>query len=113
MALYDATDGANWGSNTNWLRSGPVTGWFGVNTDLTTDEPRRVRGVSLINNRLSGPLPAELGNLTELENLGLERNRLTGTIPAELGNLTELLQEGHTRTLRVIFHTVAAQTPAS
>ena len=32
VALYDATDGANWGSNTNWLRSGPVTGWFGVQT---------------------------------------------------------------------------------
>ena len=27
--------------------------------------------------------------------------------------VSELLQEGHTRTLRVIFHTVAAQTPIS
>ena len=27
VALYDATDGANWDSNNNWLRSGPVTGW--------------------------------------------------------------------------------------
>ena len=41
-------------------------------------------------NRLSGPLPAELGNLTNLQSLGLSDNQLSGPIPAELGNLTNL-----------------------
>ena len=90
VALYDATDGANWDSNNNWLSSGPVTGWYGVGTDLFTDEPRRVTGLNLISNGLTGTIPAELGNLTNLESLYLGRNRLTGTIPAELGNLTNL-----------------------
>ena len=41
-------------------------------------------------NRLSGPIPAKLGNLTQLEVLHLGGNRLSGPIPAELGNLTQL-----------------------
>ena len=41
-------------------------------------------------NRLSGEIPAELGNLTNLVVLGLEENQLTGDIPAEMANLTSL-----------------------
>ena len=33
---------------------------------------------------MSGPIPAELGSLINLKNLGLFGNRLTGCIPAEL-----------------------------
>ena len=39
---------------------------------------------------LSGAIPPELGNLTDLTVLGLEQNQLTGEIPAELGNLVNL-----------------------
>ena len=39
---------------------------------------------------MTGPIPAELGNLTNLEHLFLGGNELTGPIPAELGNLTNL-----------------------
>jgi hypothetical protein len=42
------------------------------------------------NNQLSGPIPAELGNLTNLIALGLRNNHLSGPIPAELGALTNL-----------------------
>ena len=41
-------------------------------------------------NQLTGEIPAELGNLTNLARLRLDGNRLTGTIPAELGRLTNL-----------------------
>ena len=41
-------------------------------------------------NRLSGDIPSQLGNLTNLEVLWLLRNALTGPIPAELGNLANL-----------------------
>jgi hypothetical protein len=44
----------------------------------------------LVYNHLTGVIPAELGNLTSLEELYLHDNHLTGTIPAELGNLTNL-----------------------
>ena len=44
----------------------------------------------LDDNRLSGPIPAELGSLTNLEVLWLQHNQLNGAIPAELGGLTNL-----------------------
>ncbi len=41
-------------------------------------------------NDLSGEIPAELGDLTDLEYLNLRFNDLSGEIPAELGDLTDL-----------------------
>ena len=46
--------------------------------------------LSLSDNQLTGPIPPELGRLTNLERLQINRNQLTGPIPVELGNLTEL-----------------------
>ena len=37
-------------------------------------------------NELSGPVPPELGNLTNLTELALYWNELSGPIPPELGN---------------------------
>ncbi len=84
VALYNATDGANWTNNTGWLAA-PVKDWFGVTVDSG-----RVTQLDLDDNNLSGALPAELGNLANLETLSLSVNELTGTIPGELGNLTNL-----------------------
>ncbi|KAL3643560.1 hypothetical protein CASFOL_014375 [Castilleja foliolosa] len=42
-------------------------------------------------NRLSGPIPRYLGNITTLVALSLETNMFTGAIPAELGKLTNLV----------------------
>ena len=55
----------------------------------------RVVGIDLAGSRrepgsLSGAVPAELSQLTELASLDLSYNRLTGPIPAELGQLTRL-----------------------
>jgi hypothetical protein len=41
-------------------------------------------------NRLSGPLPSEMGRLTLLEALYLYDNNLTGSIPSEFASLTDL-----------------------
>ena len=40
---------------------------------------------------LSGAIPAQLGNLTGLEDLYLDGNRLSGSIPTRLGRLTNLV----------------------
>ncbi len=47
--------------------------------------------LQLDQNELSGEIPPELGNLSNLENLEIWENRLTGSIPPELGNLTNLV----------------------
>ena len=86
VALYNATGGPYWYRNRNWLTDAPLGEWEGV----ATDESGRVTGLTLADNRLSGEIPAELGNLANLEVLDLYLNLLDGEIPAELGNLTNL-----------------------
>ena len=44
----------------------------------------------LENNQLSGGIPEEIGNLTDLRDLYLSSNQLTGVIPASIGNLFNL-----------------------
>ena len=44
----------------------------------------------LHSNRLTGEIPKELGDLSDLEGLWLQRNSLTGEIPPELGRLSNL-----------------------
>ena len=85
VALYEATDGPNWKNNENWLTDAPLSEWHGV--DVSDDG---VRGLSLDRNALSGPVPPELGDLTNLKTLSLSDNALTGPIPPELGNLASL-----------------------
>jgi hypothetical protein len=46
--------------------------------------------LTLSGNQLTGSIPPALGNLTTLELLQLHSNQLTGPIPAEMGNLTAL-----------------------
>ena len=86
VALYHATDGPNWANNGNWLSDRPLGEWYGV----TTDGSGRVVGLDLKYNRVSGQIPAELGNLTDLQSLRLVGNQLSGRIPEELGTLSNL-----------------------
>ena len=46
--------------------------------------------LQLDNNSLAGSIPAELGNLANLEWLFLYNNMLTGGIPSEIGSLANL-----------------------
>ena len=50
--------------------------------------------LSLWDNKLTGPIPTELGQLTNLQGLSLWSNYLTGTLPTELGQLTNLQELG-------------------
>jgi len=46
--------------------------------------------LDLSNNQLTGSIPPEIGNLTNLTWLWLNDNQLTGSIPPEIENLTNL-----------------------
>ncbi|CAM9966555.1 unnamed protein product, partial [Ectocarpus sp. 13 AM-2016] len=101
VALYNATGGARWGSNTNWKTTAPLSEWYGV---IVNDQGRVVE-LLLVNNNLkvgvhsqvwkpghylqisryfvfvirrTGPIPKELGKLPALETLLLNGNNLVG-----------------------------------
>ena len=97
IALYEATDGPNWVDAENWLTDAPLGDWYGVDTDAGGRVVRLDLGGrwdsdarEWIPHGLSGPIPAELGSLTNLDNLSLGHNELTGPVPPELGGLTKL-----------------------
>ena len=69
----------------SWSTGAPVSQWHGV----TTDASGRVSGLDLQDNALSGEIPADLGNLINLEQLRLNDNQLTGGIPNRSGPLGE------------------------
>ena len=86
VALYNATGGPYWDRNDNWLSDVPISEWEGV----TTDDNDSVTSLFLGDNQLSGEIPPELGNLSNLSELVLIDNQLSGEIPSELGNLASL-----------------------
>ena len=67
VALYNATGGASWRRNVDWLSDRPLDEWHGV----TTNTDGRVTVLDLADNRLTGPIPAELGALTNLQKLAI------------------------------------------
>lgn len=97
-ALYLSTDGDGWDDNTGWptaatFNANPtppggtdMSGWYGITCGVT----ERVSEINLLGNLLSGNLPSEIGNLSELESLNLNANNLNGSIPTSLGSLTNL-----------------------
>ncbi|MCP4111035.1 MAG: hypothetical protein GY749_36840 [Desulfobacteraceae bacterium] len=87
IAFYNGTDGPNWSdSATNkWNTNNLPSIWAGV-----TVSDGHVTNLIRYSKNLSGYLPAELGNLTNLEALDLYYNQLSGSVPPELGNLTIL-----------------------
>lgn len=71
----------------NWSPFLAIDAWDGVFLGGT---PVRVHQLLLGRTGLTGALPPELGNLTELKRLSIRRNYLGGKIPPEVGNLGSL-----------------------
>lgn len=94
IVFYKALDGDNWKSiwghtdikNENWCSNAPISSWAGIRTN----EKGRVTGIYLPGCNLTGNIPPEIGDLTELEVLQLNNNNITGELPSELFSLRNL-----------------------
>ena len=86
VALYEATGGDNWPDKSGWQDDPSVAAWIGV----SIGGDGRITALDLIENGLSGELPAALGSLASLAYLYLHSNQLGGEIPSTLGNLSNL-----------------------
>ena len=85
-AIYRAAGGPNWTNRANWLSDEPLGQWHGV----TTNNDGRVTAVRLPDNGLTGSLPADIGNLSELTDLALYKNDVGGRIPNSMSRLPRL-----------------------
>jgi hypothetical protein len=85
VALFNSTGGNYWRSRSGWLADPDPCTWSGVSCSDGS-----VAWLSLRGNQLSGSLPKELGDLTNIWGLELPSNNLRGPIPTELGELTTL-----------------------
>jgi hypothetical protein len=72
VALYVATNGANWTNKSNWLQT-PVKTWFGIKSDQN-----RVTEINLPNNNLVNVLPNDLRDLLFLTKINFASNKLIG-----------------------------------
>ena len=75
------------GALSTWQQNNNIADFEGV---TVTGTPQRVTNVSLHRIFLHGKIPARLGNLANFLILDLSGNQLTGSIPPELTNLTNL-----------------------
>ena len=96
VALFDSTNGPSWFNTWRWNTDVPLSQWHGV----STDSAGRVAGIDLsgpFGNGLTGSIPEEIGQLSELVQLDLSGNNLSGGLPhrfADLAKLTELNLSG-------------------
>lgn len=82
--LYISTSGHLWHHNTGWEGAHPCSS-YGIKCSGGS-----VRSLHFFNNNLSGSIPPEIGNLTDLIILELSSNQLFGSILSQVGNLTKL-----------------------
>ena len=87
VTLLEARDTLSGTASLNWAADTHMSEWDGVTVGGT---PLHVTQLSLHDRGLTGEIPTELENLSNLQTLSLSSNQLTGGIPTELGNLSNL-----------------------
>ena len=84
VAIHTNTNGAFW--TRQWDLTEPVCDWYGINLNAEG----YVVEIHLNNNGLTGTLPADIGNFSQISYLQIDNNSISGNLPEEIGNLTTL-----------------------
>ena len=91
-------------ANLNWSETTTINSWNGI---MLGDSSLRVTGLDLSSKSLTGTIPSNLGDLSNLRTLNLSANQLQGTIPYGLGDLSNL------RTLNLSANQLAGTIPSA
>ncbi|GAX12086.1 hypothetical protein FisN_15Lh222 [Fistulifera solaris] len=93
--IYYSTNGGNWTSSQGWLTEEDECAWFTRSTRIPVcDENGVFQNLDLGFNEVGGSIPAELALLSNLLRVGLSggtTQRISGPIPVEIGSLTSLI----------------------
>ena len=89
--FFYSTGGDSWYENNFWLTENSVCTWYGISCYNTSNNKGIINGIRLANNKLSGVLPTEIGELLGLEYLIINANNdLSGLLPKEIKYLKML-----------------------
>lgn len=83
--FFARTGGGSWTRRDGWNTAAELDEWHGI-----TLRDGRVRSVVLEDNGLTGPVPAEIANLTTLDTMNLGGNRLSGEFPVTVASMADL-----------------------
>ena len=90
VKIYEGMNGTNWTEyqRENWLSDKPIGEWKNV----TVNDSGRVISLRIQGDSVRGLIPAEIGGLTELEQLYIysKSYEVANVLPAEIGKLTKL-----------------------
>ncbi|CAA6672704.1 unnamed protein product [Spirodela intermedia] len=79
-------------SRIQWNSSSSACDWRGISCNANRTQISGLRVISLRANRLSGPIPADFGNLTALRALYVQGNVFSGELPAGMARLAGLVR---------------------
>ncbi|WP_299214252.1 hypothetical protein, partial [uncultured Dokdonia sp.] len=88
VALYNNLNGANWNQPWNISECNPCNTASYPNVQCSAG---RVWSINIVNDlNVTGTLPSEISQLTQLVFLSLNRTNVTGTLPTSMGSMTNL-----------------------
>ncbi|KAK1610970.1 hypothetical protein QYE76_034643 [Lolium multiflorum] len=95
---YNKLDAGNWGFVSSLTNCSMLTKLMLAGNNLQGNLPSSIGKLSgslewlwLRENKISGPIPQEIGNLTSLSSVYMDYNLITGDIPSTIGNLHNLV----------------------